>query len=161
MVVFWYCVFIGTGHKSCTEPDYWHIIPIMLWVSCCLSLNTQPVTAQMYCLSTQWENIDLLSLTHLIRCVGDFAFHLSSWQSKLENAAASFFSVMKHWSIADYHIWKMSLSEQELMSFFIHGIWLALVSKYPQKANIRQPFSVHAQLIVQRRGSDVLFQLSA
>lgn len=83
----------------------------------------------MYYLSTQWENIDLLSLTHLISCVGDSAFHLSPWQRKWENtAAASFSPVMKQWSIADfYHIWKTSLWAG-MNVFITHGVSLALVS---------------------------------
>lgn len=83
----------------------------------------------MYYLSTQWENIDLLSLTHLISCVGDSAFHLSPWQRKWENmAAASFSLVMKQWSIADfYHIWKTSLWAG-MNVFITHGVSLALVS---------------------------------
>ena len=77
-----YRVFIGAGFTSNTEPDYWHIICIMRRVWQRLSLEAQPVTVQIYCLSTQWENIDLLSLTHLISCAGDTAFHLSPWQRK-------------------------------------------------------------------------------
>lgn len=72
----------GSALMSHTERAHWRIIRIMLRVQPRLSLEPQPVTVQIYCLSTQWENIDLLSLSHLISCTGDSAFHLSPWQRK-------------------------------------------------------------------------------
>lgn len=120
------------------------------------SLAAQAVTVQIYCLSTQWENIDLLSLTHLISCVGDSAFHLSPWQRKWGRGGAhsnrlfSFFLSCK-WS-AGAHLEKLWAG---MNVFITHSVSLALVSlaNIHKKPNIWQLFSEPS---VQLCGSDVL-----
>lgn len=123
------------------------------------SLAAQAVTVQIYCLSTQWENIDLLSLTHLISCVGDSAFHLSPWQRNWGGGAQQqtliFFSCPVNEALEHCRLSHLEKLWAGMNVFITRSVSLALVSSanIHKKPNIWQLFSEPS---VQLCGSDVL-----